>query len=572
LPFFFSLKDMSNYIKKVKISDIFQPKLFTLIKKKNYTKNDFTADLMAGIIVGIVALPLAIAFGIASGVSPQQGLITAIIAGFIISFFGGTNVLVGGPTGAFMVIVYGIVTTYGMNGLIIATILAGIMLVLMGILRLGSIIKYIPYPIIVGFTGGIAVVIFSSQIKDFFGLDMGAVPSEFIDKWIVYFEHFASAKLLSMGIALFTVLLIVFWPYRKIPGSLVAIIVTTILTAVLDLNVETIGSKFPELAGGAALPSPEAPIIDMKAIRMLMQPAFTIAILGAIESLLAAMVADGVTGKKHHSNTELIAQGVANIVTPIFGGIPATGAIARTMTNINNGGRTPVAGVIHAIVLLLIFVCLMPLASYIPLPCLAGILVMVAYNMSEWRSFKALLRNSRADVMVLLTTFFLTVFIDLTIAIEFGLLMAIILFLKRVAETSSISVIQNEINSADYDDSAENELLNIPEGVEVYEINGPFFFGLANKFDEAEHVSGSKRPKIRILRMRKVPFMDSTGLHNLRNLHKRCKQWKIRIILSGVNNDVFATLEKSGLADEIGKELICNNIGNALKKAKEILE
>ncbi|MDR0295703.1 MAG: sulfate permease [Prevotellaceae bacterium] len=563
---------MESYLKKFKISDIFQPKLFELIKKRNYTKKDFTADLMAGIIVGIVALPLAIAFGIASGVSPQQGLITAIIAGFIISFFGGTKVLIGGPTGAFMVIVYGIVVEYGMNGLIIATILAGIMLILMGVLKLGNIIKFIPYPIVVGFTSGIAVVIFTSQIKDFFGLDMGAVPSEFIDKWTAYFEHFISANLMSVGLAVFTILAIIFWPYKKIPGSLIAIIIATVLTAVFGLNVETIGSKFPELAGGAALPSPEAPIIDMKAIRMLFQPAFTIAMLAAIESLLAAMVADGVTGKKHHSNTELIAQGIANILTPIFGGIPATGAIARTMTNINNGGRTPIAGIIHAIVLLLIFVCLMPLASYIPLPCLAGILIMVAYNMSEWRSFKGLLRNSRADVLVLLTTFFLTVFIDLTIAIEFGLLMAVILFLKRVSETSSISVIQNEINRSDYDDSAEKEILNIPEGVEVYEINGPFFFGLANKFDEAEHISVNKRPKIRILRMRKVPFMDSTGLHNLRNLCERCKHWKIRIILSGVNKDVFATLEKSGLANEIGKKFICNNIENALKKAKEILE
>jgi SulP family sulfate permease len=563
---------MDNYLKKVKISDIFQPKLFTLIKKKNYSKEDFTADLMAGIIVGIVALPLAIAFGIASGVSPQQGLITAIIAGFIISFFGGTNVLIGGPTGAFMIIVYGIVVEYGMNGLIIATILAGIMLILMGVLKLGSVIKFIPYPIVVGFTSGIAVVIFSSQIKDFFGLNMGAVPAEFFDKWIAYFQHFLSVNLVSAGIAVFTILIIIFWPYRKIPGSLIAIIITTLLTALLGLDVETIGSKFPELAGDAALPSPDTSSIDMKAIRLLIQPAFTIAILGAIESLLAAMVADSVTGKKHHSNTEFIAQGIANIVTPIFGGIPATGAIARTMTNINNGGRTPIAGIIHAIVLLLIFLCLMPLASYIPLSCLAGILVMVAYNMSEWRSFKALLHNSRADVLVLLTTFFLTVFIDLTIAIEFGLLMAIILFLKRVADTSTISIIQNEINRADYDDSAENETLNIPEGVEVYEINGPFFFGLANKFDEVEQSSGSKRSKIRILRMRKVPFIDSTGLHNLRNLCKRCKHVKIRIILSGVNEDIFASLEKSGLADDIGKEFICSNIELALKKAKEFAE
>ena len=562
---------MTNFLKKFKISDVFQPKLFTLIKKRNYTKNDFIADLIAGIIVGIVALPLAIAFGIASGVSPQQGLITAIIAGFLVSFLGGTNTLVGGPTGAFMVIVYGIVMEFGMSGLIIATILAGIMLVLMGVLKLGNVIKFIPYPIIVGFTSGIAVVIFSSQIKDFLGLDMGTVPADFIDKWIAYGQYFSSTNLVAAAIAVFTVLVIIYWPYKKVPGSLIAIIVTTVLTAVLGLDVETIGSKFPELAGGAALPSPEAPDINMRTIRLLIQPAFTIAMLGAIESLLAAMVADGVTGKKHHSNTELIAQGVANIVTPIFGGIPATGAIARTMANINNGGRTPVAGIIHAVVLLLIFICLMPLASYIPLSCLAGILVMVAYNMSEWRSFKALLRNSRADVIVLCTTFFLTVFIDLTVAIEFGLLMAVFLFLKRVSETSSISVIQNELNRQDYDDTSDKEKLNIPDGVEVYEINGPFFFGLANKFDEVDHSGGKHRPKVRVLRMRKVPFIDSTGLHNLNNLVKRSKQENIKTILSGVSTDVYATLEKAGLADEIGKEFICNNIDAALKKADEVV-
>ena len=564
---------MGNYFKKFKISDVFRPKLFTMIKKRRYSKETFLSDLIAGVIVGIVALPLAIAFGIASGVSPQQGLITAIIAGFIISFFGGTNVLVGGPTGAFMVIVYGIVAEFGMNGLIIATILAGIMLILMGVLKLGNIIKFIPYPIIVGFTSGIAVVIFSSQIKDFFGLTIDAVPSEFIDKWMAYFSHFGSINLPTAGIALFTVAVIIYWPYvnKKIPGSLIAIIITTVFVMLSGMEVETIGSRFPELAGGSSLPSPETPTMSAKVIRMLIQPAFTIAILGAIESLLAAMVADGVTGKKHHSNTELIAQGVANIVAPIFGGIPATGAIARTMTNINNGGKTPVAGIIHAIVLALIFICLMPLAVHIPLACLAGILVMVAYNMSEWRSFKALLRNPRSDVIVLLTTFFLTVFLDLTIAIEFGLLMAVILFLKRVSETSSISVIEHEINRTEDDEAVNAEVLNIPEGVEVYEINGPFFFGLANKFDEFDHTGTAKRAKVRVIRMRKVPFIDSTGLHNLRNLWKRSAKEKIQIVLSGVNTNVYATLEKSGFAEELGKEFICSNIDIALKKAAQLL-
>ncbi|MDR2448608.1 MAG: sulfate permease [Prevotellaceae bacterium] len=565
---------MDNYLKNFKISDVFRPKLFTMIKKRRYNKETFVSDLIAGVIVGIVALPLAIAFGIASGVSPQQGLITAIIAGFIISFFGGTNVLVGGPTGAFMVIVYGIVAEFGMNGLIIATILAGIMLILMGVLKLGNIIKFIPYPIIVGFTSGIAVVIFSSQIKDFFGLTIDAVPSEFIDKWMAYFSHFGSTSLSTTGIALFTVAVIIYWPYvnKKIPGSLVAIIITTIFATLSGMDVETIGSRFPELAGGSSLPSPEAPTMNAKVIRMLIQPAFTIAILGAIESLLAAMVADGVTGKKHHSNTELIAQGVANIVAPIFGGIPATGAIARTMTNINNGGKTPVAGIIHAVVLALIFICLMPLAVHIPLACLAGILVMVAYNMSEWRSFKALLRNPRSDVIVLLTTFFLTVFLDLTIAIEFGLLMAGILFLKRVSETSSISVIEHEINSTEDDEAVNAEALNIPEGVEVYEINGPFFFGLANKFDEFDHTGTAKRARVRVIRMRKVPFIDSTGLHNLRNLWKRSTKEKIQIVLSGVNTNVYATLEKAGFTEELGKEFICSNIDIALKKAAQLLQ
>ncbi len=559
---------------KQSIHAVFQPKFFTLIRKKQYDKATFLSDLTAGIIVGIVAIPLAIAFGIASGVSPQQGIITAIIAGFIVSFLGGTNVLVGGPTGAFMVIVYGIVTQYGFNGLIIATILAGIMLILMGILRLGNVIKFIPYPIIVGFTSGIAVVIFSSQIKDFFGLNMAEVPSEFVDKWVAYFKNFGSANLLATLVSVVSVAIIFIWPRfnKKIPGSLIAIILTTIVVAVFKLDIPTIGSKFPELAGGTPLPSPQMPSIDAKAVRMLIQPAFTIAMLGAIESLLAAMVADGVTGKKHHSNTELIAQGIANVVTPIFGGIPATGAIARTMTNINNGGKTPVAGMIHAVVLLLIYFFLMPLAANIPLSCLAGILVVVAYNMSEWHSFKALLKNPRADVIVLLVTFFLTVFLDLTIAIEFGLLMAVFLFLKRVSETSHISVIDTEIAATEKDEDDKAESLNIPDGVEVYEINGPFFFGLANKFNEIEHTIPSKRPKVRIIRMRKVPFIDSTGLHNLRNLWLRSKQEKVQIILSGVNNEVFATLEKTGFANELGRDFICSHINIALEKAEAIMK
>ncbi len=560
-----------------KLSEIFKPKLFTIIKQRQYDKKTFLSDLTSGLIVGIVAIPLAIAFAIASGVSPQSGIITAVIAGFIISFLGGSRYQIGGPTGAFIVIVYGIVVEYGMSGLIIATVLAGVMLIIMGLLKLGNVIKFMPYPIIVGFTSGIAVVIFSSQVKDFLGLQMGAVPSEFLDKWKEYFAHIHTINIWAVLTSVFTILIIFSWGkvYKKIPGSLVAIIfVSTVmyfLREYLHISVETIGSKFPELAGGAPLPSPEAPTINMKAIRMLIQPAFTIAMLGAIESLLSAMVADGATGGKHRSNTELIAQGVANIITPIFGGIPATGAIARTMTNINNGGKTPVAGIIHAIFLLLIYFFLMPLAVHIPLACLAGVLTIICYNMCEWRSFKALLKNPRSDVAVLLTTFLLTVIFDLTIAIEIGLLIALFMFLRRVMETSGVSVVNNEIIRTENDEEIEAEVLDIPDGVEVFEINGPFFFGIANRFDDVSVEIGQKKVKARIIRMRRVPFVDSTGLHNLRNLWKKSQKEKIQLILSGVNSDVLETLKKSGFADEIGEEYICENITMAIEEAKKVV-
>ncbi len=594
---------MSDPVKKqFNIQEIFQPKLFKLIKEKKYDKKTFLSDLVSGIIVGIVAIPLAIAFGIASGVSPQQGLITAFIAGFIISFLGGSSVQIGGPTGAFIIIVYGIVAQYGMSGLIIATVMAGCMLILMGVLKLGNVIKFIPYPIIVGFTSGIAVVIFSTQIKDFLGLQVDSVPSEFIDKWIFYFKNISALNWWALFIGVTTVLIIAFWPRvtKRIPGSLVAIIVLTVVAVALKnymgVDIETIGSRFPELAGGSPLPKPETPKIDMTAIRMLIQPAFTIAMLGAIESLLSAMVADGVTGKKHHSNTELIAQGVANVITPFFGGIPATGAIARTMTNINNGGKTPVAGIIHAIFLLLIFLFLMPLAVHIPMACLSGVLVMVAYNMSEWRSFKALLSHSKlktnnknnlqtflqqvslmkywrnlSDASVLLVTFLLTVIFDLTIAIEIGLLMAVVLFLKRVSETSGISVLAEDIKNSENEEITDTETLDIPKSVEVYEINGPFFFGMANKFDEVDEAN-KRKMQVRIIRMRKVPFIDSTGLHNLRNLWKRSQKEKIQVVLSGVNPDVHESLRNSGFANELGEEFICSHISLAVKKAKEIVE
>ncbi len=560
----------------------FKPKFFELFQKGKYSKDMFRSDLIAGFIVGIIALPLAIAFGISSGVTPQQGLITAIVAGFLMSFFGGSHFLIGGPTGAFIVIVYGIVSQYGPDGLIVATLMAGIILVLMGVFKLGSVIKFIPYPIVVGFTSGIAVVIFSTQIKDFLGLQIENVPSGFIPQWICYFQHMSTFNWMEALLALTCLLIIIFWPRvtRKIPGSLIAIlfgIAVTVASNYLDgVEFATIGSKFPELAGGMSLPKPQMPNLNWNDITSLVSPAFTIAILCAIESLLAAMVADGVTGKKHDSNTELIGQGIANIVTPMFGGIPATGAIARTMASINNGGKSPVTGIVHAIVLLLIFLFLMPYAVYIPLACLAAILVMVAYNMSEWRTFKYLLKGDKADVGVLLLTFFLTVIFDLTVAIEVGVLLAIILFVKRVSETSHINVLsEDHVAATENDEKAQlsdTEHLTIPSNVEVYEIDGPFFFGLASKLDELDNRGGKKNIDVRIIRMRKVPFMDTTGMNNLRNLWKRSEKEGIRIILSGVNPKVLASLEKIGLVNEIGKEYIFPHIIPALAKATELAD
>jgi len=547
---------------------MFEPKLFTTLR--NYKREDFISDLIAGIIVGIVALPLAIAFGIASGVSPEKGLITAIIAGFLISFLGGSRVQIGGPTGAFIVIVYGIVEQFGINGLIIATLMAGIMLIAMGVLKLGNIIKFMPYPIVVGFTSGIAVVIFSTQIKDFLGLDAGNVPSDFISKWSFYFEHISTVNWIALAISAGTVLISLLWPKinKKIPGSLLAIILSTLAVSYFSLPVETIGTKFGEIS--ATLPKPQLPSLDFETIRMLLPSAFTIAILGAIESLLSAMVADGAIGGKHRSNTELIAQGVANIITPLFGGIPATGAIARTMTNIRNGGKTPVAGLIHAVVLLLILLFFGKWAKLIPLSCLAGILVIVAYNMSEWRSFKGIFRNSKSDIAVLLVTFFLTVIVDLTVAIQFGLLLAMFLFVKRVMETTDIAVINNEVSSDSELLNEDIEKLNIPKGVEVYEINGPFFFGVANKFEEAEKQVG-KKALIRIIRMRRVPFIDSTGLKNMRSFILRSNKDGFHIILSGVNAKVKKSLDNDGLSEIIGADFIFDNINAALAKAESML-
>ncbi len=553
----------------------FKPKLLSVLK--NYSKADFSTDLMAGIIVGIVALPLAIAFGIASGVSPEKGIITAIVAGFIISFLGGSKVQIGGPTGAFIVIIYGIIQEYGIEGLMVATLLAGVLLVLLGAFKLGTVIKFIPYPIIVGFTSGIAVTIFTTQIADIFGLDFQGekVPGDFIGKWLIYFRHFDSVNWWNATVSIISVFIIAITPKfsKKIPGSLIAIVVVTaavycIKTYAGITSIDTIGDRF---SIQAQLPEANIPSLDWEAIKNLFPVAVTIAVLGAIESLLSATVADGVIGDRHDSNTELIAQGIANIISPIFGGIPATGAIARTMTNINNGGRTPVSGIVHAVVLLLILLFLMPLAQYIPMACLAGVLVIVSYNMSGWRTFMALLRNPKSDVVVLLITFFLTVIFDLTIAIEVGLLIACVLFMKRVMETTEISVIRDEIDpNQESDLEVHEEHITLPKGIEVYEINGPYFFGIATKFEEIMSQLGD-RPKIRIIRMRKVPFIDSTGIHNLANLCEMSQKENIHIILSGVNPKVHQVLEKSGFYELLGEDNICSNINEAVAKATETI-
>lgn len=552
-----------------------QTKLFSCLK--TYNKKTFMSDLMAGIIVGIVALPLAIAFGIASGVTPEKGIITAIVAGLVISLFGGSKVQIGGPTGAFIIIIYGIIQKYGFEGLTIATLMAGFFLVLFGLLRLGTIIKYIPYPIVVGFTSGIAVTIFTTQIKDLFGLTLPSNPSDFIEKWGVYLQNFNTIDPWCALIGVASVVVIAVTPRfsKKIPGSLIAIILMTIVALLLKnfagvISIETIGDRF---SISNELPAAQVPDMNWETIKSLVSPAITIAILGAIESLLSATVADGVIGDHHDSNTELVAQGLANIASPLFGGIPATGAIARTMTNINNGGKTPVAGIIHAVVLLLIFLFLMPLAKYIPMACLAGVLVVVSYGMCGWRSFLELMKNPKSDVTVLLITFFLTIIFDLTIAIEVGLIIACLLFMKRMSETTDVKAITEEIDlNQDAEFSTGNlEHLIIPQGVEVYEINGPYFFGAGNKFEEIMASFGD-RPKVRIIRMRKVPFVDSTGIHNLTNLCEMSKKEGIQIVLSGVREKVNGQLEHAGFYHLIGEENICSHINLALKRANEIIE
>lgn len=554
----------------------FRPKLFSALR--HYSMSRFREDLIAGIVVGIVALPLAVAFGVASGVTPTIGLITAIIGGFIVSALGGCSVQIGGPTGAFIVIVYNIIATFQMEGLMIATIMAGLILIVMGLFHLGTVIKFIPYPIVVGFTAGIALTIFSTQINDFLGLGIKGVPSEFIPKWGVYFENFGNIDWPTLAVGALSLAIIIITPKisKKIPGQLMAIIIATVALWLLNQccdifsDVATIGSRF-EGAETDVVSQSGGFVFNMETINKLLPSAFTIAVLCAIESLLSATVADGITGSRTNSNTELIGQGAANIVVPLFGGIPVTGAIARTMTNITNGGRTPVAGIIHAVVLLLIFLFLMPLINLIPMSCLAAVLIMVAYNMSGWRTVINIFHAPKSDFTVLLVTFFLTVIFDLTIAIELGLLLAVVLFLRRVMENTQIKVYGEKLDVAEGTDSPYHEVLNVKKGVSVYEIDGPFFFGVATKFDELMRTAMQNKPVVRIIRMRKVSFIDATGLHNLEVLVKSSKSEGIEVVLSGVNDNVRATLEHAGFETLIPADHICSHISQAVEMANAVV-
>ena len=547
------------------------PKLVTTLR--TYTRAQLVADLTAGVIVGIVALPLAIAFAIASGVSPERGLYTAIIAGFLISALGGSRVQIGGPTGAFVVIVYAILQQHGLGGLLAATMMAGVILIVLGLARLGAAIKFIPYPVTIGFTSGIALIIFSSQVKDLLGLEMGPVPAEFLAKWDAFARYFDTLNPAALGIAFLTFIIILVWPKfeRRIPGSFIALIVTTVLVQALHVPVETIGSRFGVINAG--LPRPALPHVTLPMLRGLIGPAFTIALLGGIESLLSAVVSDGMIGGRHRSNMELVAQGVANIASPLFGGIPATGAIARTATNVKNGGRTPVAGLTHAITLLLITVFFGRWAGLVPLATLAAILVVVAFHMSEWRSFAAEFRAPKSDVAVLLATFLLTVLVDLTVAIEVGMVLAAFLFMRRMAEVTNISVLTHEFRDPAEDFESDPNAVRrrvVPEGVEVYEISGPFFFGAAEMFkDRLNRIAG--RPKVLILRMRHVPAIDSTGLHALRDLVRRSRNEGTLVLLADVHAQPVVALERSGFLYEIGEENVTGNIDDALNRAREHL-
>jgi SulP family sulfate permease len=543
------------------MKNIFKPKFFSLIKA-GISKKQISSDIMAGIVVGIVALPLGIAFAVASGVSPEKGLITAIIAGFLISFAGGSRVQIGGPTGAFIIIVYGIVEKYGIDGLIISTVLAGIILIIFGLLKLGALLKYFPHPLIVGFTSGIALVIFSTQIKDAFGLNIDKVPSGFIDKWGVYFSNIHNFNIYATALTIITILITIYSSkfIRKIPGSFIAIVLITIVVQIFDIPVTTIESFFGDIPNKFSFTIPN---VDFNNFSQYLLPAFTIAILGSIESLLSAVVSDGMIGGNHRSNTELIAQGIANIVTPFFGGIPATGAIARTATNVKNGGRTPIAGITHAITLLLIMLFFGKWAKLIPMSCLAGILIVISYNMSEWRSFRSILKGSSFDIIILLSTFFLTVLVDLTVAIEVGIVLSALLFMKRMADIGGKIPPDKDIDLID-------DYSDLPKGVSVYEISGPLFFASAKQYTELLKDIGFKS-KVLIIRMRHVPFVDSTGLHNLEDVIKLLYKSHVKIILSGVNNSVLKTIKEYQLVSLIDESNIFDSFKGAIQHSKKIL-
>lgn len=548
---------------------MFKPKFFKLLPKM--TKKQLINDIIAGILVGIVALPLGIAFGIASGVSPEKGLITAVIGGFLVSLLGGSHVQIGGPTGAFIIIIYGIVAQFGVDGLMVATLMAGIILVIMGISKFGSLIKFIPYPVVVGFTSGIAVVIFSTQIKDLFGLSIENVPGDFISKWGSYFQNFNTINWQATLVGLASLLIIIFWPKinRKIPGSIIAILIATLAVKFFNLNVPTIESSFGAIP--SKLPMPHLPHVTFDLVKALFPAAFTIAILAAIEALLSAVVADGMIGEKHDSNTELIGQGVANMVSPLFGGIPVTGAIARTATNVKNGGRTPISGIVHSIVLLLIMLLLGPWAKLIPMTTLAAILIMVAYNMSEHHIFRQLLKSPKSDMIVLFASFLLTVFLDLTVAIGVGMVLAMFLFMKRMEAVTNVDFISNSReDKTDEEDPDSIKMKDVPKGVEVYEVAGPFFFGAATKFQDSIKMLQDP-PEIRIIRMRSVPAIDATGLNSLRSLYLDSKKAGITLLLSGVNPQPLKALKNFGLYEQVGDKNIHQHIDSTLERAKEIL-
>ncbi|WP_346863631.1 SulP family inorganic anion transporter [uncultured Draconibacterium sp.] len=542
---------------------IFSPKLFTLLKS-GLSRKQVSNDILAGIVVGIVALPLAIAFAVASGVSPEKGLITAIVAGFFISFLGGSRVQIGGPTGAFIIIIYGIVEQYGVNGLLISTVLAGVILILFGLLKLGVLLKYFPHPLIVGFTSGIALVIFSTQIKDALGLSVDHLPSDFIEKWAVYFKHLNTINFAALSITVVTILITVYSKKitTKIPGSFISILLITALVQVFNIPVSTIETFFGNIPNNIQFVTPK---IEWSNLHNYFAPALTIALLGGIESLLSAVVSDGMIGGKHRSNTELIAQGIANIVTPFFGGIPATGAIARTATNVKNGGRTPISGMVHALTLLLIMLFLGKWAKLIPMSCLAGILIVVAYNMSEWRSFKAILKGSFFDIIVLISTFLLTVLVDLTVAIQVGVVLSAILFMKRMSDLS-----EKRINNIVDTDIIE-DYSNLPKEISIYEISGPLFFASARRYSEVLEEVGIKS-KVLIIRMRHVSFVDQTGIHNLKDTLKLLRNKGIVVILSGVNKDVLADFAKNGISDILMKLHICDSFEKSLELAQSELK